>query len=311
MNRSQEWKRRARCARALMAGSFAHGIGRLHGVEPRLAAALRDVLSRPGSLARAVAAYLVGLAMGMQEEAARALACGIEYLHTASLIFDDLPSMDDAALRRGAATLHVAHGEAVATLAALALVNRGYALMWQGIQRAGTARRMEAAAWIDAKLGVGGLLGGQAWDLHGWGGAQHAAEVSEIAARKTADLLRLAVVLPAIAGNGSRREIQLLDRLALLRGLAYQAADDLKDVLADEEDSGKTGGRDHALGRPNLVAAEGFTAARARCLRLLEMGDRVQRMLPGRADRWDMLEMIRVPASAAAMPGADRVPAAG
>ncbi len=294
MNRNQEWQRRARCAHALMSGSFTHGIGRLNRVEPKLAAALRDVLSRPGSLVRAVAAYLIGLAMGMNEEAARALGCGIEYLHTASLIFDDFPAMDDSQLRRGGLSLHVAHGEAVATLAALALINRGYSLLWQGIQQASPSKSMIAGSWIDSKLGINGLIGGQAWDLHGWDDQQSAAEVSEIAARKTGDLLRLTMVLPAIVGHGTRREIQLLDRLALLRGLAYQAADDLKDVYLTESISGKSAGRDQMLGRPNLVAAEGISAALDRCHRLIAMGDRVQKSLQRSNSRWDMLSMLRV-----------------
>ena len=71
-------------------------------------------VARPGSLVRAVIAYLVGIEMGLAEQSARAMACGIEYLHTASLIFDDLPAMDDARMRRGAACAHVVHGEAVA-----------------------------------------------------------------------------------------------------------------------------------------------------------------------------------------------------
>jgi geranylgeranyl pyrophosphate synthase len=282
-----------------MAGSFTHGIGRLSRVEPKLAAALRDVLSRPGSLVRAVTAYLIGLAMGMNEEAARALGCGIEYLHTASLIFDDFPAMDDSHLRRGALSLHVAHGEAVATLAALAMINRGYALLWQGIQQAGPSRAMTAGSWIDSKLGINGLIGGQAWDLHDWDDQQSAAEVSEIAARKTGDLLRLTMVLPAIVGNGTRREIQLLDRLALLRGLAYQAADDFKDIYAADSVSGKSSGRDRMLGRPNLVAAEGIDAVLERCDRLVAMGDRVQKSLPGSNKRWDMLDMLRVSISSA------------
>lgn len=289
------WQNRSRCARALMAGSFTHGIGRLDRAEPRLAAALRDILSRHGSLVRAVAAYLTGLALGMNEEAARAIGCGIEYLHTASLIFDDLPAMDDARLRRGAACLHVVHGEPVAMLTALALINRGYALLWQGIHHASPSRRVEAAHWIDSKLGVHGLTGGQAWDLHGWRNGQTPAEVSEVAARKTADLLRLTIVLPAIVGNGTRREIQLLDRLATLRGLAYQAADDLKDIFSTEPDSGKTGGRDEELGRPNLVTAEGPAAAMRRCARLIAMGDRVQAALPGSPEKWRMLDTLRVP----------------
>lgn len=279
-----------------MTRSFTHNIGPLDGVEPHLADALQEVGSRTGSLVRAMTAYLVALAFGLTEEAAQSLGCGIEYLHTASLVFDDFPSMDNAVLRRGAPCLHVSHGEAVATLAALGLINRGYSLLWKGIHHAAPSRRAEAGNWIDAKLGVQGLLGGQAWDLHAWLDEKSAAKISKVAAQKTADLLRLTLVLPAIVGSGSSKEIQLLDRLGLLRGLAYQAADDLKDVFSLEVHSGKTSGRDQQLGRPNLVIAKGVTAASARLARLVAMGDRVQSALPGPAGRWRMLDMIRVEA---------------
>lgn len=288
------WKRRGDCAKALMEETFLHGMGPLQRVEPRLAAALGDVLARPGSMVRAVVAYLVGIEMGMTENGARAVACGIEYLHTASLVFDDLPAMDDARSRRGAPCLHVTHGEPVAVLAALALINRGYALLWQGLRHASPARQAEAAEWIDARLGIHGLTGGQAHDLSGWREGQTTADVSEVAARKTGDLLRLTVVLPAILGRGTRREIERLDRLALLRGLAYQAADDLKDVLGNEANSGKTGGRDEALGRPNLVAAEGLSNALRRFQRLRQAGDRVAASLPGGHTRWGMLRALEV-----------------
>jgi len=288
------WKRRAGCAKALMAGSFANGMGSMRGVEPRLASALGDILAHPGSLVRAVTAYLIGIEMGVAEEAARAVACGIEYLHTASLIFDDLPAMDDARMRRGAVCPHVVHGEAVAILAALAMINRGYAMIWQGIRRALPARREQAGEWVDARLGTRGVIGGQAFDLCGWRGQQSAAEVSEVAARKTGDLLCLTLVLPAMIGRGTNREIQLLDRIGMLRGLAYQAADDLKDVLCPENETGKTCGRDLELGRPNLILAEGFQATLQRFKRLRQMGDRVQSNLPGGNERWGMLAPLRV-----------------
>lgn len=288
------WKRRADCARSVMAQTFAQGMGPMNRVESRLAAALGDILARPGSLVRAVTAYLVGIESGMAEEAARALACGIEYLHTASLVFDDLPAMDDARMRRGAACPHVIHGEAVAILAALALINRGYAMLWQGIRQATPARRERAGEWVDARLGTLGVIGGQAFDLQGWRGEQSAAEVSEVAARKTGDLLRLTLVLPAIIGNGTDREIQLLDRIGMLRGLAYQAADDLKDVLCPGDEAGKTSGRDAELGRPNLILAEGFQATLRRFKRLRQMGDRLQAKLPGGAMRWGMLAPLRI-----------------
>ncbi|BCX47064.1 geranylgeranyl pyrophosphate synthase [Haloferula helveola] len=274
-----------------MAESFRQGMGRPDGVERRLASALGDLLARPGSLVRAVAAYLVGIEMGMAEAAARAVGCGIEYLHTASLVFDDLPAMDDARTRRGMPALHVLHGEGLAILAALAMVNRGYSLLWQGISEAPAERRIEAGDWVDRCLGATGMIGGQSHDIGGWREGQTAADVSEVAARKTGDLLRLTLVLPAVLGRGREREIRMLDRLALLRGLAYQAADDVKDVVGG---AGKTAGRDEAMGRPNLVAAEGIQEAVIRLRRLIEVGDRVQAKLPGPVERWGMLDALRV-----------------
>lgn len=282
-------------ARVMLGESFSNSFGRMEAVEPRLAAALNDILARPGSMMRALSAYLVGLEMGLEDDTARSVACGIEYLHTASLVFDDLPAMDDARTRRGAACVHVVHGEALAMLAALALVNRGYALLWQAISKADSAKRREFAGhWVDSRLGTGGVIGGQAFDLSGWRGEQCAAEVSEVAARKTGELLRLTLVLPAILGRGTPREIQLLDRLALLRGLAYQAADDWKDVQVREHSHGKTGGRDEELGRPDMVAAEGTHATIRRFQRLQQMGDRVVAALPGPPQCWDMLTLLRV-----------------
>lgn len=295
MTQNPAWRQRAGHARSLMADRFANAMGSFDRVEPRMAAALQDILARPGSLVRAVAAYLIGIEMGVAEAAAVAMACGIEYLHTASLVFDDLPAMDDARTRRGATCIHVVHGEAVAMLAALAMINRAYAMIWQGIRHATPQRRIDAGEWVDGRLGINGVIGGQAYDLGGWRGEQCASEVTEVAARKTGDLLRLTLVLPAIVGGGTKREIQVLDRLALLRGLAYQAADDLKDVISPEADSGKTGGRDEALGRPNLVRAEGLPAALRRFRRLSDTGDRVQAALPGSRERWRMLEMLKVP----------------
>lgn len=282
------------CGMAVMSGTFRSGMGSMNHVEPRLAAALSDVLARPGSMIRATVAYEMGTEMGMAEHRARAIGCGIEYLHTASLVFDDLPAMDDARMRRNMPCLHIAHGEGVAMLAALALINRGYALIWQGIGEASGKRRSRASELLESCLGLTGLVGGQAYDLRGWRNGCQAAEVIEVAAKKTATLLRLPVVLPALLGGAGDREIHLLDRLAFLRGLAYQAADDLKDVLSHPDEIGKTAGRDSVMGRPNLALAEGVTGATRRFQRLQALGDRLQARLPGVPERWWMLPFIRV-----------------
>lgn len=278
----------------MLAHCVANGMGGLRNCEPRLAAAIRDVVSNQGSMSRAVAAYFMSLEMGLDGEAARALACGVEYLHIASLVFDDMPWMDDALERRGRSCLHVIHGEAVATLAALALINRGYSLLWQSMAGAGRERRERAGRWVEDRLGTIGMIGGQSHDLSNPEHLRDPAEVERVAARKTGDLLRLTLVLPAIIGRGSERDIERLDRLATLRGVAYQVADDLKDVMLSSADSGKTAGRDELLGRPNMIMSAGFQEALRRFKKLRRCGDRVQASLPGPKERWGMLDPLRV-----------------
>lgn len=295
MSSESWWKRRSGCAKTLLTECYANSMGSLNKIELRLGAALKHLLTRPGSMARAVVAYMIGIEMGLVEEGARAIACGIEYLHTASLVFDDLPSMDDASHRRGDDCVHIIHGEATAILAALAMINRGYAMLWHGVALGNGERRREAAEWITQRLGTSGVIGGQALDLNSWAGSKDTASVSKVAAMKTADLLRLTVVLPAILGKATRREIQTLDRLALFRGLAYQAADDLKDVFQNSLLSGKTSQRDQALGRPNLVTTEGTQGAIRRFLRLNSIADRLQNSLPGALCQWQILDTLRVP----------------
>ncbi|MEO7099283.1 MAG: polyprenyl synthetase family protein, partial [Luteolibacter sp.] len=145
----ESWRR----AHAILGDCFSNGMGNFQNAEPRMAAALQDILARPGSLVRAATAYMLAVEMGVPEDGARALGCGVEYLHTASLVFDDLPAMDDARMRRGAACVHVVHGEGLAMLAALAMINRAYTMLWQGISHADPQRRASAGAWIDGRLG--------------------------------------------------------------------------------------------------------------------------------------------------------------
>jgi geranylgeranyl pyrophosphate synthase len=191
--------------------------------------------------------------------------------------------------------LHVAHGEAVAMLAALAMINRGYSLLWQAVAKSRSQQRQaKAAQLVEECLGTAGLIGGQAYDIRGWREGQSASEVIEVARRKTATLLRLPLVLPAIIGSGSDREIQSLERLGLLRGLSYQIVDDLKDVMLADDASGKSSGRDELMGRPNLVSAEGFQPALQRLRKMMRIADEVQRRLPGNPERWGMLSLLRV-----------------
>jgi geranylgeranyl pyrophosphate synthase len=217
---------------------------------------------------------LVASAYKVDDAAAQELAMALEYFHTASLIFDDLPCMDNAMERRGVPCVHFEFGEAEAILSALALINRAYALIWRAVSTAPPESQQPAMAYIERLLGVHGLLNGQSLDLH-YATMPHNRETTEKIARgKTVSLIRLTLVLPAMLGGASAREIQLLERIALYWGLAYQMTDDLKDVLDSKAHAGKTTARDLLLDRPNVASVMGIPAAIDRLIRFIDFGDR-------------------------------------
>jgi geranylgeranyl diphosphate synthase type II len=243
-------------------------------LDQHLEEALRHVLDAPGSLVRPRIVFQMAVAHGMDVARSKDLAIALEYFHTASLVFDDLPCMDNGEQRRGVPCVHVAYGEAGAILAALALINRAYALSWRAVSECPRDRQSRALAYLEQRLGLQGLLDGQSRDLHYTSLPHDRATNRQIAYGKTVSLIRLALVLPAMLGGASERELQLLERLSTYWGLSYQIADDLKDVLSNEEDSGKTGARDLLLDRPNTALAMGVTAAVERLNRLIRIGDR-------------------------------------
>ena len=243
-------------------------------LDPPFEEALRHVLDNPGSLVRPQMVFQVAKAFGLNEAAAKDMAIALEYFHTASLVFDDLPCMDNAIERRGVPCVHFAYGEAGAILTALALINRAYALSWRAAAAASRQCQSLALAYMERCLGVEGLLNGQSLDLH-YSTLPHNRETTERIARgKTVSLIRLTLVLPAMLGGASEREIQLLERIALYWGLGYQMVDDLKDVLESAAQAGKTVARDLLLDRPNVAAAMGIPGAVKRFTRFIRLGDR-------------------------------------
>ena len=248
-------------------------------VEPTLGGALRHLLVHAGSMVRPRIVYRLASAYSIQDEPATDLAIALEYFHTASLAFDDLPCMDNATMRRGAPCVHITFGEPAAILAALALINRAYALAWRAFDACLPERREAAVRFLEQHLGVQGLLNGQSLDLN-FSKLPHTADSTErVAQGKTVSLISLTLVLPAMAGGATPRELQLLQRISTCWGLSYQIVDDLKDVLETSVESGKTAARDEYLDRPNMALAIGVDGAVNRLLRLIHAGDRSLDML--------------------------------
>lgn len=261
--------------------------------DPRLRAALDQAAGNPGKLVRARLVHVGAVAQGLDDGPASALAVAVEYFHIASLLFDDLPCMDDAWTRRGRPCVHRLHGEAAAVLAALALINRAYALIGFALADQPLAVRLQATGCVDSALGLAGLVGGQARDLNFAATDRSARAVTRIAAAKTGSLFWLAVYFPGLLANPDAGERRALKALCVYWGLAFQAVDDLQDVLASSVESGKSAGNDARLDRPNLALALGVPATRARIARLAGLSTRTLRDLIARGgDRWSYLAVF-------------------
>ena len=295
--------------------AFSSGLELPKTLDPGFEDAIRHVLSNPGSLVRPRLVFQMATAYGMEGALAQDLAVALEYFHTASLLFDDLPCMDNALERRGAPCTHLIFGEDGAILTALALINRAYALTWRAVLSAPRNQQHEALEFIERCLGIDGVLNGQSLDLH-YPHLPHTSETTERIARgKTVSLIRLTLVLPAMLGNATARELQLIERISLFWGLAYQIMDDLKDVLQSSSQTGKTPARDVLLSHPNVAAVIGIRPAVQRLTRFIDLGDHVlQRLLLTRPEldfldrpRGELqLELARVTRSSNALAEKDR-----
>jgi geranylgeranyl diphosphate synthase type II len=228
-------------------------------------------LTGPGKRVRPVLALAVAEMFGCRRPEALDLACAVEMVHACSLVLDDLPAMDDAKLRRGRATVHLAFGEDVALLAAFALLNQAFALVAEAAQRLGLSRYTAAdvSHHLADAVGTAGLIGGQALDLESRAGEGLDLERLEyIHSHKTGALFIAAAELGAMAADARRRDLEVVTRYAKNLGLAFQITDDLLDVEGDPEEIGKDVAQD--TGKVTFVGLLGVEGARALAAELLE-----------------------------------------
>ena len=224
----------------------------LGGAE-RLNEAVKYAVFRGGRRWRPVLTLLGARLTGAPADAALEAACGVEFVHTASLVLDDLPGMDDGLERRGRPTVHCRYGEGVAMLAALALLNRGYELFATLDARVPGGGGLLAEA--TRAIGADGMIGGQAADLGDGATAPLASRQ-----RKTVTLVRLAAAAGALAGGAPRDDVGALSAFGESLGDAYQVPDDLLDADAATT-AGKTPGQDVRHGRASWTRG-GAAAAR-------------------------------------------------
>jgi len=235
----------------------------------RLSAAMRHAVLLGGKRMRPLLVYASGVALGANVESLDAPAVAVELIHAYSLVHDDLPAMDDDALRRGQPTVHVAFDEATAILAGDALQSLAFEVLADA--PVSDAIRVSLLRTLAIASGVGGMCGGQALDLAatGNGTAISVADLERLHALKTGALIRAGVRMGALCGGASSTELDALDRYADALGLAFQVRDDILDIEGNSATLGKTAGKDVAQDKATFPALIGLEASRAR---LRELG---------------------------------------
>lgn len=248
-------------------------VGALEGVsatEARLLAAMRHAVLLGGKRMRPLLVYASAHACGASIDTARAPACAVELIHAYSLVHDDLPAMDDDALRRGQPTVHVAHGEAIAILAGDALQTLAFDVLANASHPAQVC--VEMLQELARASGALGMCGGQSLDIVATGHSDVTSleALERLHAMKTGALLRAAVRMGAIAAQADQAQRLRLDAFADALGLAFQIRDDLLDIEGDSATLGKTAGKDVSQDKATFPSLIGVTASRQRLETLAE-----------------------------------------
>jgi geranylgeranyl diphosphate synthase, type II len=251
----------------------------------RLVEAIRYSLLGGGKRIRPILLLAACEAVGGADERALPYGCALEMIHVYSMIHDDLPAMDDDALRRGRPTSHVVFGEGLAILAGDALLTEAFHLLMVSAERDPDPRRaMQAVREIAAAAGAGGMVGGQAADLAAEGHLLDLPAVELIHVRKTGALIRAAVRSGALIAAANPAQLERLSQYGECLGLAFQIADDILDAEAPTSVTGKVPGRDNALHKATFPAVLGLPAAKQRARELLDRGLEALSSFDDRAD---------------------------
>ncbi len=197
-------------------------------------------------------------------------ACALECVHCYSLVHDDLPSMDDDAVRRGRPTLHIAFGEATAILAGDALLTLAFEMLSGENAHPDPAIRAELVLLLAKAAGWQGMAQGQALDLSGARRNFGPDEIAAMQALKTGALFCFACEAGAVLGRAASSDRAALFAYASAFGQAFQLADDLLDMEGDAASLGKAVAKDAAHGKATLVARLGPEPARERLGQLLD-----------------------------------------
>ncbi len=252
----------------------------------RLHQAMRYSVFAGGKRIRPILMIAACEAVGGDPSLVLPAACAMEMIHTYSLIHDDLPAMDDDDFRRGRPTSHRVYGEATAILAGDGLLTEAFILLsnpdlQQGIP---VSVSLQVIHTIGRCAGSLGMVGGQTVDMESEGQQIDLPTLEYIHTRKTGALILAALQCGALIGGADDPAFAALTRYGEAAGLAFQVADDILDVVGQQETLGKDVGSDQARGKATYVALLGLEEARNRARELRDLALEALDPLGGRAE---------------------------
>jgi geranylgeranyl diphosphate synthase type II len=224
--------------------------------------AMRYSLMAGGKRIRPVLCIAAARTLAESVEGITAAACSLEFIHTYSLIHDDLPAMDNDDFRRGKPTCHKIFGEAMAILAGDSLLTFAFQVLAE-LPHVTAERKVRMIAELASASGtVGGMIGGQVADIEGERKPPTPELLDSIHRAKTGALLRASVRMGAIYAGGTETEIERLSSFGEHVGLAFQIVDDILDVEESSEALGKTAGKDAHQQKITFPAVYGLEKSR-------------------------------------------------
>lgn len=221
--------------------------------------AMRYSLSNGGKRLRPIFVLEFCRMCGGDVNKALPYACAIEYIHTYSLIHDDLPCMDNDDMRRGKPSCHKMYGEATALLAGDALLTHAFEIC--SASELSDSQNLRAVSLLSQNAGVGGMIGGQVIDLKYEQSDPSISDILTVHRLKTGALISAACILGCIAAGADDEKIALASRYAYMIGTAFQIRDDLLDIVGDEEKLGKPIGSDADNDKTTYVTLVGADRA--------------------------------------------------
>lgn len=249
--------------------ALSDGLPRSGTIPLRLHEAMAYAVQAGGKRIRPLLIYAAAESVGKKEQSSNietplsaidSAAAAIEFLHTYSLVHDDLPCMDNDDLRRGKPTTHKAFDEATAMLVGDALQTQAFLLLSR--LQVSAQMRVELIEELANASGSVGMAGGQAIDLQSVGLVLAQSNLEIMHRMKTGALLRAAVRMGGILGNATLAEKKALDQYADCLGLCFQVVDDILDTTSDSQTLGKTAGKDAQDDKPTFVSLMGLEVAK-------------------------------------------------